>query len=66
MTDPDGQKRVYLVKSDVPVSASVGTQLEDGYVVENISEEGIILYQAAQDTRAVITVPSTPTETVTQ
>lgn len=41
MTTPEGQMLVYLSKGAAAVSVSVGSELEDGYVVKAIREDSI-------------------------
>jgi len=57
MVDPSGQRLVYLGKGDKDVLVAVGTQLDEGYVVETISTDGIQLHYPPLDVRAVINIP---------
>lgn len=40
-TAPDGQTKVYLGRRDASVEAAVGTTLDNGYVVESVTDEGV-------------------------
>ncbi len=59
MMDPSGKKIVYLTKGDRDIQASVGTQLEDGYVVESITASAIRVLHTATQTRLDIFIPTT-------
>lgn len=57
MVDPSGKRLVYLGKGDKDVLVAVGTQLDEGYVVEAIAADGIQLHYPPLDMRAVINIP---------
>lgn len=57
MVDPAGKRLVYLGKGDKDVLVAVGTQLDEGYVVESITADGIQLHYPPLDVRAVINIP---------
>jgi len=57
MVDPSGKRLVYLGKGDKDVLVAVGTLLDEGYVVEAISADGIQLHYPPLDVRAVINIP---------
>lgn len=60
MLDPRGEQRIYLSKSDEAVVISIGTRLDEGYVVEAIGPEGIRLHYPPLDAHAIIPVPPAP------
>jgi hypothetical protein len=58
MLDPTGKRFVYLSRSDsMEVLVSVGTRLDEGYLVEAIGADGIQLHYPPLGTRAVIHIP---------
>jgi hypothetical protein len=57
MVDPSGKRFVYLGKADKEMPVTVGTQLEEGYVVQSIGPEGIRLHYPPLDAHAVIPMP---------
>lgn len=59
MIDPAGTRLVYLGRADKEVPVAVGTQLDEGYVVDAINANGIQLRYPPLDTRAVISIPPT-------
>jgi len=54
MHKPDGERIVFLARGDKSVEVAVGAQLDDGYVVESISDEGVQLIYPALGQRAVV------------
>ena len=58
MTDPSGTQRVYLAKNDAAIVVAIGTQLDEGYVVEAFEPAGVRLHYPPLDARAVIPVPA--------
>ena len=54
MTDPGGQRFVYLSKGDKEYPVTVGSKLDEGYVVESITAETIGLYYPMLGLRAAI------------
>ena len=60
MSDPSGAMRVYLAKADTAVAVTIGTQLEEGYIVQTIDSSGIRLHYPPLDAHAVIPVPPAP------
>jgi hypothetical protein len=60
MTDPSGTVLVYLAKADAAVVASVGTRLDEGYVVQSVDTDGIRLHYPPLDAHVVIPVPPPP------
>lgn len=60
MTDPSGTQRVYLAKADTAVAVTVGSRLDEGYVVEAIEPAEIRLHYPPLGARAAIPVPPEP------
>jgi hypothetical protein len=58
MVDPSGKRYVYLGKADKEMPVAVGTQLDEGYVVEAIAADGVHVHYPPLDTRAVISIPA--------
>lgn len=58
MFDPTGQELVYLSIDKRAVQVTVGTRLENGYVVENIGLEAISFHYPLLDTRFVMNIPA--------
>jgi hypothetical protein len=71
MIEPDGKTVVYLTKGGTVVVAKVGDQLDDGYIVQAISNEAIQLMSAPTSGSASaasakpmrIEIPSAPAAT---
>ena len=57
-TDPNGNRIVYLTRGDKDVRVAVGTQLDEGYVVEAIDVDGVRLLFPPLDARATIAIPN--------
>ena len=57
-TDPNGNRIVYLSRGDKDVRVAVGTQLEEGYIVESIDAEGVRLLFPPLDARTTIAIPN--------
>lgn len=57
MTDPLGNKLHYLIKADKDVPVTVGTRLDEGYVVQAITADLISLHYAPLDARVDIRIP---------
>jgi hypothetical protein len=59
MTAPDKRTVLYLAKGQdvTPVAVAVGTHLEDGWSVEEISDNAIVLANAISQQRTTIFVP---------
>lgn len=57
MTDPAGQRWVYLARPDKDVRITVGTRLDEGYVVEAITSDHVRLHYPPLGARAQIVVP---------
>ena len=59
MLDPAGKRLVYLTRPDKDVSVSVGTRLDEGYVVEAIDDKSVRLLFPPQNVRMVIPIAQT-------
>lgn len=57
MLDPEGSRKVYLIRADKDVLVQSGTRLEEGYVVEAITDDEIRLIYEPLQQRAVIRIP---------
>jgi hypothetical protein len=57
LVDPSGRQWVYLARGDASVPVALGTQLDEGYVVEAIDPDGVRLLYAPMDARVVIPIP---------
>lgn len=57
MRTPGGERLVYLSKGVDTTPIAVGTRLDEGYVVEGISSEAILLRYPPLDTKAMIPIP---------
>lgn len=57
MTDPSGRKWVYLATPDKELAVSLGTRLDEGYVVEAIRPDGVHLAYPPLGIKALIPVP---------
>lgn len=57
MRKPDGSLIVYLSRGNTPIQVSVGERLDDGYVVESVSEEEIQLVYPPLGVKAAVNIP---------
>jgi len=60
MIDPTGQQIVYLARGDKALPVAVGARLDEGYVVETITDDAIRLMYPAGQVHAVIPIPPAP------
>lgn len=60
MTTPLGEPLVFLASGSNVLAVKAGDRLDDGYVVESVSEQGVQLSYPALDVRVTIPVPSIP------
>jgi hypothetical protein len=58
MVDPSGQQLIYLSRGDSTVIAAVGTVLEDGYVVDSIDTDAVVLLYPQTATRVRLSIPA--------
>lgn len=63
LSSPDGNSLVFLAKlpAGSPVEIHTGTRLEDGWAVDGISDNAIVLARAATQQRTTILVPAADT-----
>ena len=57
MVDPQGRTFVYLAKADKEYPARVGTEMDDGYVVEAVTATSIRMRHTASGARADVAIP---------
>jgi hypothetical protein len=59
MTGASGQRLTYIARGDAgnPAAIDVGTRLEDGWSVEAISDNTIVLVHAAAQQRSTLSIP---------
>lgn len=60
MTAPGGDTQVFLVRGDMVIAVVAGQPIDDGYVVQAITDEGVQLHYPPLDVRAVIPIPPRP------
>jgi hypothetical protein len=60
MTAPDGHRLLMLARGDAgaPVAVDASTKLEDGWAVESIGDNGVVLLHAASQRRERIPIPA--------
>lgn len=58
MTGPDGSQQILLGRGETSVSIAKGTVLDNGYVVESISTDAIVLNYPSLGVRTSISIPS--------
>jgi hypothetical protein len=57
LVDPAGKQLIYLARPDKEVLITVGTGLDEGYVVESISSEGVRLLHPPTKNAVLIPLP---------
>jgi hypothetical protein len=57
MVDPQGSRVIYVARGDSVVTVQQGTALNDGYMVESISESIIEIINTATQQRHTIAIP---------
>ena len=60
MTDPSGKQLVYLARGDTAVLVGAGETLDEGYVVESLNADAVVLAYRPTNTRATIPIPPPP------
>jgi len=58
ISDPSGQRQVYLAKEGTEVLAAAGTALDDGYAVELVEGTAVRLLHVPTQTRTTIEIPA--------
>lgn len=61
MTTPDGERIVLLARGETPVPVTAGTRLDEGYVVEAVSEEAVRLVYPALGSVVLVQIPQART-----
>ena len=57
MVTPDGRRIVWLAKGNDEITVTPGTKLDDGYLVQSVNEESVMLLYPPIGTIARITLP---------
>lgn len=57
LVDPAGKRLIYLARPDKEVAVTVGTRLDEGYIVESIATEGVRLLHPPSANKVLIPVP---------
>jgi hypothetical protein len=57
MTGPDGVEQTLLGRGDAAVPITVGTTLDNGYVVESIAADAVVLVYPPFGSKAVLQIP---------
>jgi hypothetical protein len=60
ITGPDGGEQILLTRGESVVAASVGTTLDNGYVVESISNDALVLEYPGLASKASIAIGPPP------
>lgn len=60
VSGPDGIEQLLLSRGDVPVAVQVGTTLENGYVVQSISTDAVVLVYPPLGVRSTIPIGANP------
>ena len=60
MIDPAGKRLVYLARGDTALPVGVGDRLDEGYVVESLKPDAIVLVYPSLNTRTTIPTPPEP------
>lgn len=60
VTGPDGTQQILLSRGDSVVPISVGTALDNGYVVESIHDDSVVLVHPASGGKAVVSLAAAP------
>lgn len=61
MTTPDGERIVLLARGETPVPVVAGTRLDEGYVVEAVSDEAVRLVYPALGSIVLVQIPQART-----
>lgn len=60
MRTPEGQQLVYLARGDNAVAVAVGDKLDEGYFVEAIATDSVVLVHPQFDKRVTVPIPQAP------
>ena len=57
MVTPDGQHLVWLAKGSDEVTVKAGTALDDGYLVQSVDDQAVVLFYPPLGTTARLALP---------
>ena len=60
MRTPEGRQLVYLARGDNAIAVAVGDKLDEGYVVEAIATDSVVLVYPQFDKRVTVPIPKAP------
>lgn len=60
MLNPEGKRLVYLARGDAAILVGVGDRLDEGYAVESITADSVVLVYPPLNTRAAVPIPPAP------
>lgn len=60
MVDPAGKRLVYLARGDAAVLVGPGDRLDEGYVVESLKSDAVVLVYPSLNARATVPIPPEP------
>ena len=60
MVDPTGKRLVYLARGDTAVLVGSGDRLDEGYVVESLRRDAVVLVYPSLNTRTTVPIPPEP------
>jgi len=60
MVTPSGDRLVFLAAGDKTVLAQAGDLLDDGYVVESVTDQAVVLRYPALDVKVTLPLPPLP------
>jgi hypothetical protein len=60
MRTPDGRQLLYLARGDNAIAVAVGDKLDEGYMVESIATDSVVLVYPPLDRRVSVPIPKAP------
>jgi hypothetical protein len=60
MRTPEGRQLVYLTRGDNAILVAVGDKLDEGYIVESIATDSVVLVYPQLDRRVTVPIPKAP------
>jgi hypothetical protein len=60
MRTPDGRHLLYLARGDNAIAVAVGDKLDEGYMVESIATDSVVLVYPPLDRRVSVPIPKAP------
>lgn len=60
MVDPTGKRLVYLARGDTAVPVGVGDRVDEGYVVESLTRDAVVLVYPSLNARTTVPIPPEP------